>query len=103
MDRAKLSGMLQALASSLARMLALRVVLTGAIIVALALIAWRFSNEVGGLVGATAGIVIVVAGWTAALRAVINELARVRMLLAIAPDLCREALTEVTRWMAMSA
>jgi hypothetical protein len=49
-----------------------------------------------------AGIVIVVAGAAAALRAVTDELARVRMLMAIAPDLSREALTEVTRWMAMS-
>jgi hypothetical protein len=39
----------------------------------------------------------------AALRAVTEELARVRMLLAIAPGLSREALTEVTRWMGMSA
>ena len=39
----------------------------------------------------------------AALRAVTDELARVRMLLAIAPGLSREALTEVTRWMGMSA
>src|SRR5262245_7908830 len=74
-DRAKLSGVLQDLASSLTRALALRVVLAGAIVVVLALIAWHFSNEVGALVGATASIVIVVAGAGAALRAVTDELA----------------------------
>ena len=99
-DRDKLRHILQALAGDLSRTLALRAVLALLLVGLLALSAWQFASQPHLIVGTSLGAAVVALGAAAALRQVTDELARVRMLLAIAPDLTRESLTEVTRWMA---
>jgi uncharacterized membrane protein YqjE len=101
-DRARLEQTLRTLGSALHRSLIVRLGLALILVLLLALVAWQVSDQLAAIAAALAGAVVIIVGSAAALRQVTDELARVRMLLAIAPDLTREALTEVTRWVISS-
>ena len=102
-DRHKLRQVLTGLASDLSRTLAMRTATSLVLIVALSYLAWQSANAATQMIGAVAGIGIVAVATVLALREVSDELARTRMLLVISPDLSREALTEVTRWLATAS
>ncbi len=101
-DRERLLGVLAALARDLTRAYWVRAVLILLISAVLVALAWRLFEQSVVLLAISAAIAIVLAGGSTALRQVTDELARTRMLLDLAPDLSREALTEMVRWMALS-
>lgn len=99
-DRERLGRVLTALVADLGRTLLLRSLISLVLIAALAFISWRVLTDPPQLIATALGISIIALAAVVSLREVSDELARARMFQAISPDLSREALTEVTRWLA---
>lgn len=96
-DRDLLVGLLRNLGSDLSFAYWLRSGLACAILLILLVIIGRYGNQPAILGGAATAMAITLVGALAALKQVIDEIARVNMILSIVPKLSLEALTEVTR------
>src|SRR5262245_40960669 len=102
LDRERLIKLLDGLASDLRRAYWIRLAVATAVFVFLLVLTARMANQPTALASLVAGMGITVAGATAALKQVTDEMARVRLLLAIAPELTLEALTEIASKIAAS-
>lgn len=96
-DRDRLTALLQKLLSDLGRAYWLRAVVAILVFVILLAIISRYGDQPLLLSGAVSGMGITFVGALVALKQVIDEMARVDMILGLAPDLSLEALTEVAR------
>lgn len=96
-DRDKLVRLLEILSNELARAYWLRASITFLVVILLLAAVWRYSGDPLLLSVLTGAIAMALAGALAALRAVTEDMARVRLLLTVTPDLSLEALTEVAR------
>jgi hypothetical protein len=96
-DRDRLIVLLRKLLGDLDHAYWLRSGVALVVLVVLLAIIWRYGEQPMLLSGAVAGMGITLVGALAALRQVIDEMARVDMILGLAPDLSLEALTEVAR------
>jgi hypothetical protein len=96
-DRDMLVELLRKLENDLNLAYWLRCVLACAILLLLFGITVRYGNQITVLAGAATGMAITLAGALAALKQVVDEMARIDMILTIAAELSLEALTEVIR------
>jgi glucose-6-phosphate-specific signal transduction histidine kinase len=96
-DRERLIGLLRQLLGDLGRAYWLRAGVALIVLLLLLAIAWRYGDQPGLLAGAVAAMGIVFVGALVALRQVIEEIARVDMMLSLAADLSLETLTMVAR------
>jgi hypothetical protein len=96
-DRDRLVGLLRQLLGDLGRAYWLRSGVALLVLLVLLAIIWRYGDQPVLLTAAVAGMALTFVGALAALRQVIDEIARVDMILRLAADLNLEALTEVTR------
>ena len=96
-DRDKLVHLLGGLSSELSRAYWLRMVISAAVMAVLLVAIWRFSDTPLLLAGAAGAIGLALIGALATLQGVSEDMARVRLLLSVAPDLSLEALTEIAR------
>lgn len=102
-DRDRLIDVLGDLVSDLSRAYWVRVFVVVCVLGLLIVIVWRFADEPSLLAAAVAATAIALMGAVAALRQVTDEIARVRLVQAIAPELNLEALTELARRIVMTA
>ena len=96
-DRDTLVELLRKLKNDLNLAYWLRCVLACAILLLLFGITVRYSNQITVLAGAATGMAITLVGALAAVKQVVDEMARIDMILKIAAELSLEALTEVIR------
>ena len=96
-DRDKLVHLLGGLSSELSRAYWQRAAISASVMAVLLIAIWRFSDNPLLLTGATGAIGLALIGALVTLRAVTEDMARVRLLLTVAPDLSLDALTEVAR------
>jgi len=96
-DRDRLVNLLAELGDDLGRAYWLRALVALATLCLLFALIWYYSQQPALLAGAMAAIGITLVGAVAALKQVTDELARVHLIRAIAPELSLEALTEVAR------
>jgi hypothetical protein len=96
-DRDRLMDLLHKLLSDLGRAYWLRAAVAILVFVILLAIISRYGDQPLLLSGAVSGMGITFVGALVALKQVIDEMARVDMILGLAPDLSLEALTEVAR------
>ena len=99
-DRGRLIKVLGELAGELRMAYWLRIALIALIIGVLVAVSLRFADQQAILSGLYGGVGITFAGAIAALKQVSDEMARVRLLLSIAPELSVETLTEIARHLA---
>ena len=96
-DRDRLISLLGELTAELGRAYWLRTLVAFIILCLLLVIVSHYGNQPVLLATAMAAMGITLMGALAALKQVSDEMARVRLIRAIAPDLSLEALTEVAR------
>ncbi len=96
-NRDRLIGLLDDLAGDLRRAYWVRLIIAVCVFVVLAILMFRVASQPALLATVTAGVGITIGGAVAALKQVTDEMARIRLLLAIAPELTLEALTEMAR------
>lgn len=102
-DRDRLVQLLSGLSSDLARAYSLRACVAVCVLGLLMAIVWRYADQPLLLAGAMAAMAIALVGAMVALKQVADEIARVRLVQAIAPELHLEALTELARRIVMVA
>jgi hypothetical protein len=102
LDRERLIKLLDGLSSDLTRAYWIRLAVGFAVFVFLLVLTARMANQPTVLASLMVGMGITVGGAIAALKQVTDEMARVRLLLAIAPELTLEALTEIASKIANS-
>ena len=81
----------------------MRAFVAGCVLCLLMAIVWRFADQPVLLAAAMAAMAIALMGAVAALKQVADEVARVRLVQAIAPELNLEALTDLARRIVMVA
>lgn len=96
-DRDRLSGVLSGLATDLARAYWVRLAAATFLLLALLTLMFWKADSPTAFATISAALGITAAGSVAALKQVTDEMARVRLLLALAPELTREALTEMAQ------
>lgn len=96
-DRDRLETLLRNLAVALDRAYWLRAGTTFLVLCVLVAVIQRYGDQPLLLGGAATGMTITFIGALAALKQVVDEMARVDMILSIAQELSLEALTEVAR------
>jgi hypothetical protein len=96
-DRDRLVGLLRNLAGDLGNAYWLRSATALVVLFVLLAVIWRYGDQPMLLGGAAAGMGITFVGALVTLKQVVDEMARVDMILAIAPDLTLETLTEMVR------
>lgn len=101
-DRDRLIAALELLTRDLQYAYWLRLAVAVCVLMTLIVLMFRVADEPALLASVTAGTGITLGGVLVALRQVTEEMARVRMLLAIAPEISIEALTEIARGMAQA-
>ena len=94
-NRDRLVHTLDSLVGDLRNAYWIRLVVTIAVLVTLIILIFRFADKPEVLTGLTAIMGVTLAGAIAELKRVTDEMARVRLMLAIAPELSLEALTEI--------
>jgi hypothetical protein len=96
-DRDRLVGLLRNLAGDLGNAYWLWSATALVVLFVLLAVIWRYGDQPMLLGGAAAGMGITFVGALVTLKQVVDEMARVDMILAIAPDLTLETLTEMVR------
>jgi hypothetical protein len=96
-DRDQLVSLLRKLASDLGNAFWLRSGVALVILCLLLAITWRHGDQPMLLAGAVAGMGITFVGALFAMKQVLDEMARVEVILTLASDLSLESLTEVAR------
>jgi hypothetical protein len=96
-DRDRLINLLGDLGADLGRAYWVRIVVALSILCLLFAVIWRYSDQPALLAVAMAAVGITLTGALTALKQVTDELARVDLIRAIAPNLNLDALTEVAR------
>lgn len=101
-DRDRLIRVLDGLASDLVKGYWIRMAAGAIVLGVLLFLTARYAGDPAVLAGLAGAMGITVAGAIALLKQVTDEMARVRLLLAIAPELTLESLTEIARKLAAS-
>jgi hypothetical protein len=102
-DRNRLIDVLGDLGSDLSRAYWVRAFVVVCVLGLLIAIVWRLADQPNLLAAAVAATAMALMGAFVALRQVTDEIARVRLVQAIAPELSLEALTELARRIVMTA
>jgi hypothetical protein len=96
-DRDRLVNVLDGLAANLKRAYWIRLSIGIIIFVVLIFFMFRYANNPSGMAAVVAATGITIGGTIAAIKQVTDEMARVGLLLAIAPEMTLEALTEMAK------
>ena len=96
-NRDRLTDVLDGLARNLRLAYWIRIAIALCVFVILVILMFRVSDQPALLAGIAAGVGITIGGTVAALKQVTDEMARIGLLLAIAPELSVEALTELAK------
>jgi hypothetical protein len=96
-DRERLVRVLDGLSSDLNRGYWIRIVDGAIVLVVLLVLAGQFAAQPAVLTGLASAMGVTVAGTFALLKQVTDEMPRVRLLLAIVPEISLEELTEMAR------
>ena len=96
-DRDRLVALLSDLATALDRAYWFRSGIAFIVLGVMVAVIRRYGDQPFLLVGAVSGMTITFVGALAALKQVVDEMARVDLILSIAPELTLEVLTEVAR------